>query len=100
IRDLIVTGVQTCALPILHAHRPHDGSGDAHPLRVSEDDGTMDLERALAIVEDVVSSAPAPVSVFVADGHGELVAAATMDGAAPRSEERRVGKGGRSRWWG
>ena len=26
---------------------------------------------------------PAPVSVFVADEHGELVAAATMDGAAP-----------------
>jgi len=31
----------------------------------------------------VVSEAAAPVSVFVADGHGELVAAATMDGAAP-----------------
>jgi uncharacterized protein GlcG (DUF336 family) len=41
------------------------------------------LERALAIVNDVVSSAPGPVSVFVADDHGELVAAATMDGAAP-----------------
>jgi glc operon protein GlcG len=41
------------------------------------------LERALAIVNDIVSSAPGPVSVFVADGHGELVAAATMDGAAP-----------------
>src|SRR4249919_3692786 len=41
------------------------------------------LERALAIVESVVSAAPGPVSVFVADGHGELVAAATMDGAAP-----------------
>ena len=43
----------------------------------------MELKRALAIVQDVVSSAPAPVSVFVADAHGELVAAATMDGAAP-----------------
>jgi glc operon protein GlcG len=41
------------------------------------------LERALAIVNHVVSEAPAPVSVFVADDHGELVAAATMDGAAP-----------------
>ncbi len=41
------------------------------------------LERALAIVDHVVSKAPAPVSVFVADDHGELVAAATMDGAAP-----------------
>jgi glc operon protein GlcG len=41
------------------------------------------LEQALAIVQSVVNAAPGPVSVFVADGHGELVAAATMDGAAP-----------------
>ena len=45
--------------------------------------GQMKLERALAIVHTVVSEAPGPVSVFVADDHGELVAAATMDGAAP-----------------
>ena len=43
----------------------------------------MKLERALAIVRLVVDEAPAPLSVFVADEHGELVAAATMDGAAP-----------------
>jgi glc operon protein GlcG len=41
------------------------------------------LEQALAIVRHVVDEADAPVSVFVADAHGELVAAATMDGAAP-----------------
>jgi glc operon protein GlcG len=43
----------------------------------------MQLDRARAIVDHVVSAASGPVSVFVADGHGELVAAATMDGAAP-----------------
>jgi len=43
----------------------------------------MRLERARAIVDVIVSEAPDPVSVFVADAHGELVAAATMDGAAP-----------------
>ena len=43
----------------------------------------MQLARARAIVDDVVSHAPGPVCVFVADTHGELVAAATMDGAAP-----------------
>jgi glc operon protein GlcG len=43
----------------------------------------MRLEQALAMVNAVVGSAPAPVSVYVADAHGELVAAATMDGAAP-----------------
>src|SRR2546425_9160994 len=43
----------------------------------------MRLARARAIVDDVVGNATGPVSVFVADVHGELVAAATMDGAAP-----------------
>ena len=43
----------------------------------------MKLEQALAIVQAVIGEAPAPVSVFVAEAHGELVAAATMDGAAP-----------------
>jgi uncharacterized protein GlcG (DUF336 family) len=42
----------------------------------------MTLEQAQAIVASVVQAAPGPVSVFVADDHGELVAAATMDGAA------------------
>jgi glc operon protein GlcG len=43
----------------------------------------MKLGQAQAIVEFVIREAPGPVSVFVADSHGELVAAATMDGAAP-----------------
>ena len=43
----------------------------------------MHLARAQAVVDDVVAHASGPVSVFVADAHGELVAAATMDGAAP-----------------
>jgi uncharacterized protein GlcG (DUF336 family) len=41
------------------------------------------LEQARAMVDSVVGAATGPVSVFVADDHGELVAAATMDGAAP-----------------
>ena len=43
----------------------------------------MRLADAQAIVDFVVREASGPVSVFVADSHGELVAAATMDGAAP-----------------
>jgi glc operon protein GlcG len=42
----------------------------------------MRLKQAQSIVDSVVRDAPGPVSVFVADSHGELVAAATMDGAA------------------
>ena len=41
------------------------------------------LERARTIVDFVLSEASGPVSVYVVDAHGELVAAATMDGAAP-----------------
>ena len=43
----------------------------------------MKLAHAQAIVDFVVREASSPVSVFIADTHGELVAAATMDGAAP-----------------
>jgi uncharacterized protein GlcG (DUF336 family) len=42
----------------------------------------MKLFQALEIVRFVVAEAPGAVSVFVADTHGEIVAAATMDGAA------------------
>jgi glc operon protein GlcG len=41
------------------------------------------LAQAQTIVQTVLVEAPAALSVFVADEHGELVAAATMDGAAP-----------------
>jgi glc operon protein GlcG len=41
------------------------------------------LKDAQAVVAFVIREASGPVSVFVADTHGELVAAATMDGAAP-----------------
>jgi glc operon protein GlcG len=41
------------------------------------------LQWARAIVDAAIEAAPGPVSIFVADAHGEVVAAATMDGAAP-----------------
>jgi uncharacterized protein GlcG (DUF336 family) len=43
----------------------------------------MKLLQARALVDAVLESAPGPVSVYVVDDHGGLVAAATMDGAAP-----------------
>jgi glc operon protein GlcG len=41
------------------------------------------LRQALAVVDFVVRESSGPVSVFVCDDHGEVVAAAVMDGAAP-----------------
>ena len=43
----------------------------------------MTHEQALAIVRSVLDGASGPISVYVVDDHGELVAAASMDGAAP-----------------
>ena len=43
----------------------------------------MTLDQAFQIARWVVDEAPGPVSVYVADDHGELVVAATMDEAAP-----------------
>jgi uncharacterized protein GlcG (DUF336 family) len=43
----------------------------------------MKLQHARAIVDFVLSETTGALSVYVADHHGELVAAATMDGAAP-----------------
>lgn len=42
----------------------------------------MKLEDAIAICGSVTAEADGPVSVVVADAHGEIVAAARMDGAA------------------
>jgi glc operon protein GlcG len=41
------------------------------------------LDEAFAIAQWVIREARAPVSIYVADDHGEVVVAATMDGAAP-----------------
>src|SRR5205823_10925495 len=65
----------------MHAHTP-DARCRAQELRVGEN-ASVRLERARTIVDFVLSEASGPVSVYVADAHGELVAAATMDGAAP-----------------
>ena len=42
----------------------------------------MTHEQALAALRAALESAPAPVSIAVADDHGELVACVAMDGAA------------------
>lgn len=49
----------------------------------NDQDRRVKHEQAIALVLFVLENASAPVSIFVADDHGELVAAATMDGAAP-----------------
>src|SRR2546427_8512825 len=83
IRDLTVTGVQTCALPISGEEISNSGSGPARqagPIRFRGD-----RQRALAYRTDNTRA-----TLAGADGQH----LATLG----RSEERRVGKECRSRW--
>src|SRR5437667_49955 len=73
IRDRDVTGVQTCALPISRWTAPGEAQQAADDAR-----GTVHLAR---------------------DGRRRGARVGILAGAPERSEERRVGKEGRSRWW-
>src|SRR2546421_9122903 len=83
IRYLIVTGVQTCALPISIRCRIEGKDEIIHVVPEDEDRRlSVDLEND-DLVPRTVAVPPQPIS--------ELV-------ARQRSEERRVGKECRSRW--
>src|SRR5205085_7903460 len=90
IRDLTVTGVQTCALPIFA------GIGEcvAKELGVSRCGfSRVDVGAGqLTVVSDYHSDLPSLVGVYPLDGQADYLE------EAPRSEERRVGKGWRARW--
>src|SRR5947208_9108008 len=81
IRDDLVTGVQTCALPILLRHTA----------------AALGLALMWAFVIEgiipAVTHQPGLVRWLP-----EAAANAVLHGASPRSEERRVGKECRSRW--
>src|SRR5690606_41197785 len=96
IRDFHVTGVQTCALPILTTPWPLPGAGDPPLLGIQivavvEPVGFLQaLPEALAFGVRVI---PRMVSGFVSGFAGAI----TGSGSA-RSEERRVGEEWRARW--
>src|SRR5687767_15367984 len=75
IRDKLVTGVQTCALPILG-----NAGGSFYKYKAAGD--------------VIIRSGEHPVAAVKTYGKGRVVAFAYVE----RSEERRVGKECRSRW--
>src|SRR5690349_23141403 len=79
IRDLYVTGVQTCALPISVQASVH-----ASVLSMSPSSHCS-----------VGATTPSPQ---VASAHALVHSSLSL--TLPRSEERRVGKECRCRWWG
>src|SRR5205807_3333277 len=95
IRDYKVTGVQTCALPIL-AHMDEIG------FRVTavRDDGSLELEPRGGFIASLFEAQPALVHTDKGDVAGVFMPRDTgfTHHTAPRSEERRVGKECRS-WW-
>src|SRR2546425_8147469 len=81
IRDKLVTGVQTCALPISCKLDAEQGEVKRIELHVTIPD-RLDLRRIVA-------------ERHRKPGSGQ---AASVKGSVERSEERRVGKECRSRW--
>src|SRR5205823_10252534 len=96
IRDKLVTGVQTCALPI-YPHRARD------PI-VALTQTVVALQQLVSRRIDPMDSAVVSVG-WIRGGTAENViapeaeAGGTLRVLRPRSEERRVGKEGGS-WWG
>src|SRR5256886_9317927 len=82
IRDLTVTGVQTCALPISGINRRSRAISGRHKPWTTTIDPGRDLQDGHAI-DQLIYSRPA-----IEEASTELL----------RSEERRVGKECRSRW--
>src|SRR5256886_3317267 len=85
IRDLTVTGVQTCALPICGGWDKNLWPGASFPTKASLDGAAPDH----------------PVALWSKDGHTLWCNSLALQRASittQRSEERRVGKECRSRW--
>src|SRR2546429_3619485 len=82
IRDVAVTGVQTCALPIYVESGPLDLQGARIPHQRLPQDSPAVRGRRQGVGQDV-------------RGRGQE---RVLGGVHRRSEERRVGKEGRSRW--
>src|SRR5687767_15299501 len=86
IRDKLVTGVQTCALPICRRHAlDHFDLAEVHRRNLQQADrsGLTAVERQ-AVRQDLRVASAQPLDAHV---------------RRARSEERRVGKEWRARWW-
>src|SRR5206468_8560001 len=96
IRDLIVTGVQTCALPI-YGFRPSSQYPSYRPA------ATQAKSSAAAPNRRIPATCGISVASVRANASRRCAATAAngipVANSASRSEERRVGKEGRATWW-
>src|SRR5205085_4606035 len=95
IRDLTVTGVQTCALPICRGGQRPDRARVLRRIR------RLDQRRDEWQVVDLLQRPRAPAHLRrppAEHADRRAVGLGAGDRTDPRSEERRVGKERRSRW--
>src|SRR5690606_39470985 len=96
IRDFHVTGVQTCALPILMLRDGLDTIPDElRTLRANYTDPAIVSPSARA---DAYAKISAHDPEFASSRVGRQYAGLTLEQIAQRSEERRVGKEGSTGW--
>src|SRR3712207_7098514 len=88
IRDIGVTGVQTCALPILSA-----GEQDLGWLGLQEELVTLSTNSRHRVIDGATHT-----SLVDDPKYARVTTAAIREVVDTRSEERRVGKECRSRW--
>src|SRR5207244_10033734 len=96
IRDDLVTGVQTCALPIYRSRRPvarRTAQSYLEPLRSL----AMPAARHVFTSESVTEGHPDKIADQISDAVLDAILASDPVARVARSEERRVGKGGRAR---
>src|SRR5439155_14583911 len=94
IRDGHVTGVQTCALPILPSLSTRRVRGGGPPRRTGPPPRTRRVDR-----DGTPSPSPGRRSGRARRGGRAPARCAARRGVVGRSEERRVGKEGRLGWW-
>src|SRR5207245_7497478 len=92
IRDATVTGVQTCALPIYALI-----AGGRATVAVWQDDSSREYRAYVAAERTALVRAAVPDVRFSPEITIALPRAGQADLTQDRSEERRVGKGGRCR---
>src|SRR5207244_6605887 len=97
IRDDLVTGVQTCALPISLPGRYYNA-----PEIWAEERERILARRWICVGRDAELGQPGDYAVRAVGGESVMIVRG-QDGAVRafynRSEERRVGKACRVRWW-
>src|SRR5207245_7999579 len=94
IRDAIVTGVQTCALPI---YRPGHIFNLGHGVLAPTDPDV--LRRLVDAVHEITARREREGEDEEHNGNEHFPGRCHADDLWFRSEERRVGKVGRFEWW-